>query len=160
MNDRIAGGLRKNKKVMIIGLVLWAILTIVLVLPFTVSKAAATTSNGVELVKLFEAFGKLMFDPLKSFSYVIKVGLFGDLFKNILIFTIFYSLFFFIGFIRTMPKHQFDSIEHGSSDWSKGGEQYQILNKKDGIILAENNYLPLDKRGNVNVLVVGRIRFW
>ena len=42
----------------------------------------------------------------------------------------------------------------------KIGEQYQILNNKKGIVLAENNYLPVDKRGNVNVLVVGRFRFW
>ena len=35
-----------------------------------------------------------------------------------------------------------------------------VLSKKEGIILAENNYLPVDKRGNVNVLVVGRIWIW
>ncbi len=29
------------------------------------------------------------------------------------------------------------------------------MNNKKGIVLAENNYLPVDKRGNVNVLVVG-----
>ena len=55
---------------------------------------------------------------------------------------------------------EFTDIEHGSSDWSQRGEQYQILSKNKGIILAEDNYLPLDKRGNVNVLVVGRFRFW
>ena len=54
-----------------------------------------------------------------------------------------------------MPKHRYDDIEHGSSDWSGHGEQYQVLSRRSGIILAENNYLPLDKRGNVNVLVVG-----
>ena len=32
--------------------------------------------------------------------------------------------------------------------------------KNKGIILAEKHYLPVDKRGNVNVLVVGRFRFW
>ena len=51
-------------------------------------------------------------------------------------------------------------MEHGSSDWSKNGEQYRILSDRKGLILAQNNYLPLDKRGNVNVLVVGRIRIW
>ena len=40
------------------------------------------------------------------------------------------------------------------------GEQYQILSNKAGIILAEKNFLPVDKRGNVNVLVVGRIWCW
>ena len=44
----------------------------------------------------------------------------------------------YIGFVKAIPKHEFDEIEHGSSDWSKNGEQYQILqrgvrpcNKKD-----------------------------
>ena len=46
------------------------------------------------------------------------------------------------------------------SDWSQRGEQYRILSNKKGIILGENNYLPVDKRGNVNVLVVGRFWFW
>ena len=34
-----------------------------------------------------------------------------------------------------MPKHRYDDIEHGSSDWSKNGEQYTILNNKKGIII-------------------------
>ena len=58
------------------------------------------------------------------------------------------------------PKSEYENIEHGSSDWSQNGEQYRVLSKNNGIILAENNYLPVDKRGNTNVLVVGRIRFW
>lgn len=65
-----------------------------------------------------------------------------------------------IGLIRTAPKHEYDKIEHGSSDWAANGEQYKVLSKKKGIILAEDNYLPLNKRGNVNVLVVGRFWFW
>ena len=43
---------------------------------------------------------------------------------------------------------------------SSGNDIIKILDKNKGIVLAENNYLPVDKRGNVNVLVVGRIRFW
>ena len=65
-----------------------------------------------------------------------------------------------IGFIKTAPKSEYSDIEQGSSDWATGGEQYKVLSRNKGILLAENNYLPVDKRGNVNVLVVGRIRFW
>ena len=65
----------------------------------------------------------------------------------------------FVGIFKARPKSEYSDIEHGSSDWASG-EQYQILSKKKGILLAENHYLPVDKRGNVNVLVVGRIRFW
>ena len=50
--------------------------------------------------------------------------------------------------------------EHSTWELTNIGEQYKILDKNKGIVLAENNYLPVDKRGNVNVLVVGRIRFW
>jgi len=64
-----------------------------------------------------------------------------------------------IGTSKVMPKNEYTDIEHGSSDWA-AGEQYEVLSKNKGIILAEKHYLPVDKRGNVNVLVVGRIRFW
>ena len=71
-----------------------------------------------------------------------------------------YLLIIIVSIIKNAPKNEYSDIEHGSSDWSQRGEQYQVLSKNKGIILAENNYLPVDKRGNVNVLVVGRIRFW
>ena len=98
--------------------------------------------------------------PLKTFGNIFSQGATGTYFSTLLIVTIFYAVFFFIGFVRTAPKNEYSDIEHGSSDWSQRGEQYRILNRDKGIILAEGNYLPVDKRGNVNVLVVGRFRFW
>ncbi len=68
------------------------------------------------------------------------------------------AFFALVGILKAIPKHEFENIENGSSDWSENGEQYTILNRKKGIVLAEKNYLPVDKRGNVNVLVVRR--FW
>ena len=69
-------------------------------------------------------------------------------------------LFFAVmGASKVMPKNEYTDIEHGSSDWANG-EQYEVLSKNKGILLAEKHYLPVDKRGNTNVLVVGRIRFW
>ena len=70
------------------------------------------------------------------------------------------SIFGIIGLLKAFPKHEFQDIENGSSDWSENGEQYAVLSKKKGIILAEKNYLPVDKRGNVNVLVVRRFWCW
>ena len=75
-------------------------------------------------------------------------------------FVLFAVCFIFIGVYKALPKHEFDDIENGSSDWATGGEQYRVLNKKKGIILAEKNYLPVDKRGNINVLVVRRLWCW
>lgn len=75
-------------------------------------------------------------------------------------FLAFYGIFVFVGVARAFPKHEYEDIENGSSDWSENGEQYQVLSKNKGIILAEKNYLPTDKRGNVNVLVVRRFWCW
>ena len=155
MNYKISGGLKKNRVVIIVGLVLWIILTIVLVLPFTVAGKVATLETGFNMSRFFEVFGQSVSQPFKSIEYIFVRNLFGMFLKNEFIFTIVFLIFFIVGFVRTMPKHQFDNIEHGSSDWSEHGEQYKILSNKKGIILAENNYLPVDKRGNTNVLVVG-----
>ena len=73
--------------------------------------------------------------------------------------TIFLLIGVLIGFFKSMPKNEYTDIEHGSSDWATG-EQYSVLSKKKGILLAEKHYLPVDKRGNTNVLVVGRIWIW
>ena len=66
----------------------------------------------------------------------------------------------FVGFVKAWPKYEYEDIENGSSDWCENGEQYAVLNKRKGIVLAEKNYLPVDKRGNVNVLVVRRFWCW
>ena len=155
MNYKISGGMKRNKKVFIIGAVLWAFLTIVLVLPFTYSTALANIEGKFDLMKFVDEFTGNIASPGKTISYIFSNGLVGNMMKNWMGLTIVYLIFFVIGFIRTMPKHQYSDIEHGSSDWSEHGEQYQILSNKKGIILAEDNYLPVDKRGNVNVLVVG-----
>ena len=75
-------------------------------------------------------------------------------------FSLVYLLAVTIGITKAIPKHEYDGIENGSSDWCTNGEEYKTLSSKKGIILAEKEYLPVDKRGNVNVLVVGRIWCW
>ena len=93
---------------------------------------------------------------------------FYRLFFYILVYRkIFYTCIFIIcglaaliGIAKAFPKHEYQDIENGSSDWCEGGEQYRVLSKKSGIVLAEKNYLPVDKRGNVNVLVVRRFWCW
>ena len=67
------------------------------------------------------------------------------------------------------PKERININEIKKHSWLK--ELYKNLgdldqeeniefNNKKGIILAESNYLPVDKRGNINVLIVGRFWFW
>lgn len=152
---------KKNKVFFIIAIILWLLMTIVFIMPFAYSFFSAIYKEpSFNLSVFMSSFQKKIFDPFGALGSTFSHGGAGIFFKSEIIFTIIYSVICFIGYRKSKPKHEFTNIEHGSSDWSKGGEQYHILNKKQGIILAENNYLPVDKRGNVNVLVVGRIRIW
>lgn len=160
MNYKIEGAIRRNRKNFIIFFILWIFIAIVFVSPFAYSSYIAGLEGHFNLDLFFKTFGESIGKPLQTFGNVFSQGASGSYFSTLLVVTIFYSLFFFIGFVRTAPKNEYSDIEHGSSDWSQRGEQYQILSRNKGIILAEDNYLPVDKRGNVNVLVVGRIRFW
>lgn len=154
MGYKLNKTLKDNKVSIIIILVLWIILSIVLVAPIAYSIGLATVSGSFD----FEIFLEEAFTQIASFTSIGNVfsegyaGIFG---KSLLYFTIIYVIFAFIGLYKSKPKHEYTDIEHGSSDWSEHGEQYSILSKNKGIILAQDNYLPVDKRGNVNVLVVG-----
>lgn len=159
MGYKTSKTLKDNKTSLIIIAVLWVILSIVLVAPIGYSIGISVIDGKFNLTIFLEN----VFTQLSSFTSITKVlnaqyiGYFG---KTLLYFTILYLIFTFIGLFKSKPKHQYTDIEHGSSDWSEGGEQYSILSKNKGIILSKHNFLPTNKRGNVNVLVVGRFRFW
>lgn len=160
MNYKIEGAIRRNRKNFIIFAILWIFIAIVFVSPYAYSSHMAGLEGKLDFQVFVETFGKSMTDPFGTIGNVFSSGASGNFFSSLLIVTIFYSVFFFIGFVRSAPKNEYSDIEHGSSDWSQRGEQYQILSRNKGVILAEDNYLPVDKRGNVNVLVVGRFWFW
>lgn len=107
-----------------------------------------TTDLGCGLRNPLASVGKCFSDYLAAYLYTCRI------------FALFYLTFVLVGIIRAFPKHEYENIENGSSDWSENGEQYQVLSRNKGIILAEKNYLPTDKRGNVNVLVVRRFWCW
>lgn len=160
MNYKVKKTLKDNKISLIVIAVLWVILTIILVSPIAYSIVQATADNGI--FNLSKFFTEIV-PAIASFSCIGKVfaaAYIGTFFKTLLYFTIFYIICATIGLFKSKPKSEYTDIEHGSSDWSVNGEQYQILNRNKGILLAQENYLPTDKRGNVNVLVVGRFRFW
>lgn len=157
---RISETLKKNKKNFIIYAVLWLIAVIVFVMPI----CAAIVDGKVNGEFNFEQFTSLALQniqaPFSTFGKVFAekyISTFLDvLWKS----TAVCVILAIIGTVRNASKSEYEDIEHGSSDWSKNGEQYKILSRTKGIILAEDNYLPLDKRGNTNVLVVGRFWFW
>ena len=159
MNYKISKALKDNKKSIIIIAILWVVLSIVFVAPIGYSIGLASQSGTFS----FEIFLENVFTELASFTSITRVlnaTYVGDFGKTLLYFTIIYLIFTLIGLFKSRPKNEYTDIEHGSSDWSENGEQYSILSKNKGIILSKHNFLPTNKRGNVNVLVVGRFRFW
>ena len=160
MNYKLEGAIRRSRKTFIVCAILWLFLVIVFVAPFTYSKFQATVNGQFSLDIFLEKIVTNIMSTFSSLAEIFSNGATKDFFSLLLGFSIAYLVLFFIGFAKSAPKNEFSDIEYGSSDWSQRGEQYKVLSKNKGIILAENNYLPLDKRGNVNVLVVGRIRFW
>ena len=160
MNYKIEGAIKRNRKNFIIFAILWIFIAIVFVSPIAHSYHMSIANGTFDLQIFIETLIKSISNPFVTFGNVFSEGAAGNYFSTLLVVTIFYSVFFFIGFAKSAAKNEYSDIEHGSSDWSQRGEQYKILDKNKGIVLAENNYLPVDKRGNVNVLVVGRFWFW
>ena len=159
MNYKIEGAIRKNKKTFILAGILWLFITIVFVMPLAYGWHMATLDSAKFSIDTFSSVvGERMPEPMKN---IAELGTYWGAFISLLWkFTLGFLGVLLIGLIKTAPKNQYSDIEHGSSDWCEHGEQYKVLSPKKGLLLAEKNYLPVDKRGNVNILVVGRIWCW
>lgn len=160
MGYKIQGAINKTKKYFIIYTILWLICVIVFIMPIGAGIAEASKSGAFNFGEFLTRTTAYITKPLSSFGKVFLPTYISSFIGILWKFTAAYLIVAIIGTIRNAPKNEYSDIEHGSSDWSKGGEQYRVLSNKKGIILGEDNYLPVDKRGNVNVLVVGRFRFW
>ena len=160
MGYKIQGAINKTKKYFIIYAILWLFCVIVFIMPIGVGIAEANVEEIFDIGKFLDISTRHIIKPFSSFSKVFSPEYLSSFLEILFWFTFAYIIIAIIGIIKNAPKNEYSDIEHGSSDWSKNGEQYRVLSNKKGIILAEDNYLPVDKRGNVNVLVVGRFRFW
>ena len=116
INYKIEGAIKRNRKNFIIFAILWVFIAVVLVSPIAYSYHMATVSGEMNAEVLVKTFGSSITDPLGTFGAVFTEGAVGNYFSTLLAVTIFYALFFFIGFVRTAPKNEFTDIEHGSSD--------------------------------------------
>lgn len=160
MNYKVEGAIKKTRKYFIIYAILWLFFVIVFIMPVGVAIKESTIKGKFAIESFFNLFGKYALKPFSSFGKAFSPAYIGDFWAVLWKFSFIYIIIAIVGIIKNAPKNEYSDIEHGSSDWSQKGEQYRILSNKKGIILGENNYLPVDKRGNVNVLVVGRIWIW
>ena len=80
-------------------------------------------------------------------------------FEALKMFSLIYLGFTVVIVWKMLTEKEYESIEHGSADWCKPGEAYSTLSSKDGLILAQKYYFPVNPRlpegKNGNVLVIG-----
>ena len=122
MNYKIEGAIKRNRTNFIIFAILWIIIAIVFVTPIAHSSYQANITGKFDLPVFVETLGTSVMHPLQTLGTVLTEGASGTYFSILMVVTIFYALFFFIGIVRTAPKNEFSDIEHGSSDWSQRGE--------------------------------------
>ena len=148
----------KFKKNILLFIIVWLIIAILFVAPLTYPY----TQSVMEGVNWMEGLAEHLVDNFFKFpvTVIFSEVYVTDFIKGMEYFSLFYWIMIIYGIYKTLPKSAFDKIEHGSSDWCLPGEQYKVLSKKEGLILAKDNYLPLTKMGNINVLIVGRFWCW
>jgi len=106
---------------------------------------------------------------LKPFVVIETMFDGGELQQNYLMLCVaMLVIFIFLGIklaMNSKKDHEYQGEEHGSSAWSKNGEEYRkqpdgsyILNKSEGFILSKSHYLGTDPKKvkvNKNILVFG-----
>ena len=161
IGEKIRFAFNKIKVRLIVTMILLIIISVVGIAPFSVafrdaSRNLTESGTGFDWEFFFESMFESLQKPLGALKKCILDSGYRHVYIRLLeLFLGFFSLFVITGFLKALPKHEYEDIENGSSGWSENGEQYTVLNRKKGIVLAEKNYLPVDKRGNVNVLIVG-----
>lgn len=158
--DKLKKSIKQGKKFLIVIAAIWIVMSILLLAPIAVAWATASSGPSDFLTNFVENFIKEVISFTSFFRMFATSGALGVFFKCLIPYTIAFMWFTYKGYDKTNPKGKYHDIEHGSSDWSQKGEQYKILSEDKGIILAKDNYLPVDKRGNINTLIVGRFWIW
>ncbi len=156
--------LKAKKNSIIVLFVIYLLIDIFVVGAFF--SATLDTGTNTSLISAMGNFIPNLTNPLGTLGKILTSG---DKFTTFLNWS-FWTLIIFIGLyiyylIKNGKKHDYDGTEHGSSDWSKNGEEFnklqdgsETLNRKEGFVLSKNHYLGTDLKKvklNKNILVVG-----
>ena len=141
--DKLKAAIRKIKDKLIVAAILLLVIIVWGGAPFSVAVKDAldnpVINGGFNWEIFFMQLGTGIMDPFGQLKKCITENYFGTFFDITKYFLGFYGFFVLIGIGKAFPKHEYQDIENGSSDWCEGGEQYKVLHKSKGIILAEKN---------------------
>ena len=119
------------------------------------AQIAGNEISGINLI--IDAFSKNISDVGGSIG--VAFANFATYFEHLKTFSIIYLVAGVILLLMMKTDSEYKDIEHGSAGWAENGEQYQVLSKKEGFILAKDNYLPViptpPQAKNGNILVIG-----
>lgn len=104
-----------------------------------------------------QVFGKVVSDVGTNLSVAFSKNFNGYL-TTLKYFSVFYLAATIIILIKMDSKCEYESIEHGSADWCTQREAYNVLNPKNGMILADGYCMPMNPPPtgkNGNILVIG-----
>ena len=146
------------KKNLILLFAVWLIIAIIIIpaLSLAIVQGSVLASSDIDASLPF--VGNLTYfisNPFLTLGYIFNPRFFGTYLETLKNFTGIYLLLVVFLAYKYEESKPYDGKEYGSARWSKDGEQYKILSKTSGIILAKDNYLPVDKQGNTNVMVIG-----
>jgi len=111
--------------------------------------------RGIQII--FSVFQTNIKDVGSNLISIFKY--FGEYIGAMKTFTIVYLVLFVVVLIAKKTDKEFGGIEHGSADWASNGEEYEVLSKTEGFILAKDHYMPMiptpPSGKNGNILVIG-----
>ena len=102
MNYKIEGAIKRNRKNFIIYAILWVVIAIVFVSPFSYSAHVAGLDGKFSLEIFIETFGTSITNPFGTFGNLISSEAIGNYISTLLVVTIFYTVFFLIGLANAM----------------------------------------------------------
>ena len=151
MQDSVS---KRYLKAIITIFVIGIIITLFVMPAFSVS----VTDDG--FLGMLDSFGENLLNPFGSigkvfFNEEVNKEYHETYTNSVQLFWIIYVLCILYVWYKMKPKREYDNIEHGSSDWATMAERNKMLNKTEGFILAEKTCLPVDRRGNLNLLIAG-----
>lgn len=124
------------------------------------------TQEENKLQSALNSWSSYLVKPVTILETVLDGGQLQNIYLTLCAGVLVAFIYMSVKFISKSRKtHEYQGEEHGSSDWSKHGEEFkklpdgsEILNKHDGFILSKDHYLGLDGKKvkiNKNILVFG-----